>query len=77
MENENKALTESIEKLSTKVSRLASFGRSFLQGIFFGLGSVIGASIVAAILFGALNWFLHSVNSVPGLKNIETIRLQK
>ena len=77
MENENKGLSESIEKLSDKVNKLNSFGRSFLQGIFFGLGSAIGAGIIAAILISGLNWFIHSTSGVPLLKNMQNIQLQK
>jgi len=77
MENENNKLAESVEQLSASVKRTSSFRRSFFQGIFFGLGSAIGASIIAAILIGAFNWFVHSVNGVPILQNMENVRWQK
>ncbi|MFA7319538.1 MAG: DUF5665 domain-containing protein [Parcubacteria group bacterium] len=78
MEEETKILSESVDQLSVKVDKLASLWRSFLQGIFFGLGSAIGASIIAVVLFGAFNWFLHSVNSrVPALKSMENVQWQK
>ncbi len=77
MENENEILAESLEKLSANVNRASSFKRSFLQGIFFGLGSAIGAGIIAAILIGTLNWFFHSASRVPAFRNAENIWLQK
>ncbi len=77
MEDEKNNLSASVDQLSDKVKKLSSFGRSFLQGIFFGLGSAIGAGIVAAILFGALNWFIHSTSGVPLFKNLQNIQLQK
>lgn len=78
MEQETKILSESVDRLSDKVTKLTSLRRSFLQGIFFGLGSAIGASIIAAILIGTFNWFLHSVNSsVPALKSMENVQWQK
>lgn len=77
MENENDKLVASVDQLSHRVVRLSSFGRSFLQGIFFGLGSAIGASIIAAILIGAVNWFIHSTSGVPVLKNMSSVQWQK
>lgn len=77
MTDETKILSESVDQLSGKITRLNSFGRSFLQGIFFGLGSAIGAGIIAAILLGAFNWFIHSVNGVPVLRNMENVKWQK
>ncbi len=77
MENEDKNLVESVNLLSSKVTKLSSFSRSFLQGIFFGLGSAIGASIIAAILIGAINWFIHSTSGVPVLRNMPAVQLQK
>jgi len=77
MENETETLSENIDKLSGKVDKLNSFWRSFVRGLFFGLGSAIGAGVIAAILIGALNWFIHSVHGVPVLQNIESIKLQK
>ena len=77
MEKENDKLVASVNQLSDKMNRLSSFGRSFWQGIFFGLGSAIGAGIVAAIVIGALNWFIHSTRGVPVLRNMQNIQLQK
>jgi hypothetical protein len=36
---------------------------SFVRGIFMGLGSVIGATVVVAILI----WILHTLGGVPGV----------
>ncbi len=34
---------------------------SLVRGIFFGLGSVIGATLVVAVLL----WFLHTLGGLP------------
>jgi hypothetical protein len=77
MEEDMKKLNENIEKLSGKVSKLSSFRVTFLRGILFGLGSAIGAGLIAAILVGAFNWFIHSFDGVPVLKNIGSIEFKK
>ena len=77
MENENNKLLDSVDQLTNTISKTSSLGRSFWQGIFFGLGSAIGAGIIAAILIGAINWFIHSTSGVPLLRNMQNIQLQK
>jgi hypothetical protein len=36
---------------------------SFVRGIFMGLGSVIGATLVVALLI----WLLHTLGGLPGV----------
>lgn len=44
-------------------SRAQVYKINFIRGIFFGLGSVIGGTIVVALLVWALSLFVH----IPGL----------
>jgi len=55
--NKEQKLTESIEKLTKQVEQLNSLKWQFLRGIFLGVGSAAGASIIAAAIYGALMRF--------------------
>ncbi len=44
-------------------SRAQVYKMNFIRGIFFGLGSVLGGTIVVALLVWTLSLFIH----IPGL----------
>ena len=61
-------LTEEIKKLNTVINRLykkQSFMRSFVNGVFMGLGSVVGATLVVAVIV----YLLNQVNLIPVIGN--------
>ena len=60
MENEN--LTKSVDVLAENIVRVNSLKSAFFRGIFFGLGSAIGASIIAAIVIGTLTKLFYMFN---------------
>ena len=66
MENENQ-LSENIQKLTKQVEKANSFWRNLTRGVLFGIGSAIGASIIAAIIIGSLTRIIHSVKDIPGM----------
>lgn len=43
-------------------SRRRVYGMNFVRGIFFGVGSVVGGTLVVALLLAALGWLAD----VPG-----------
>lgn len=77
MEQQQEKLVDSLEKLSSKATKLNSLGWSFLRGVFFGLGSAVGAGVVAAVLWGILSWFLHSFENVPVLREMDRIEMRR
>lgn len=66
-DNEAGARESLIEELfyDLNKSRVQVYRMNFVRGIFFGLGSVIGGTIIVALLVWALSLFV----SVPGLGN--------
>ncbi|EKE25213.1 MAG: hypothetical protein ACD_5C00250G0001 [uncultured bacterium] len=62
MERDFRKLVFSIKELTNTNQKMISFGNNFLRGIFFGVGSAIGASVIAAIAIGILNRFFHTFN---------------
>lgn len=55
--------TQALEKLFVLdyISKRALYLQNFVRGIFFGLGSAVGATIVIALIA----WMLSLFNSVP------------
>jgi len=60
------SLTEALNKLEAQTRKLASFKGRFLLGLVMGLGTVIGATILVALVayiltlfakFGIFPWF--------------------
>lgn len=54
MENEKEKFEPGVEELTKSILQLSSYRVAFFRGIFFGLGSAIGASVIAAIVIGIL-----------------------
>ena len=51
-------------------NRVQIYKMNFVRGIFFGLGSVLGGTVVVAVIVWALGFFVH----VPGIGNqIQTV----
>lgn len=66
MKNENQ-LSENITELTKQIKSSNSPWRNLGRGVLFGIGSAIGASIIAAIIIGTLVRIIHSVPYVPGI----------
>lgn len=60
LDNENSARKNVIEELfyDFNRSRVQIYKMNFFRGIFFGLGSVLGGTIVVAILIWVLSFFV-------------------
>lgn len=69
------SLIESLDKLTIETNKLASFKRRFLLGLVMGLGSVIGATILVALVAYILSLFAN-FGIFPGFNEwiAETIR---
>jgi hypothetical protein len=64
MEKENQ-LAENIQELTKQIQRANSPWKSLGRGILFGIGSVVGASIIAAIVLWALTGVVNSLKDIP------------
>ena len=58
MENENK-LSENIQELTKQIESSNSPWKSLGRGMLFGIGSVIGATVIAATILGVLTKIIH------------------
>ncbi len=58
MDNE-KQLSEAVEKLTEEVKASNSVWRNFWKGMLFGIGSALGATVIAAVIVGILARVLH------------------
>lgn len=54
------------ENVNTNMKKRIIIVNNFLGGLAWGLGSVIGATVIVAILIG----LLRSVNFIPGLGDL-------
>ena len=70
MDKKIEELNQNIERLIVVAKRANSFHYVFLRGVLWGLGSVIGATIVAVIMIAILSNIIQSINDVPILNNI-------
>jgi len=66
MEKENK-LSKNIQELTKQIESSNSSWKNFGRGVIFGIGSAIGASIIAAIIIGTVAKIIHSVQGIPGV----------
>jgi len=64
---DEKRLIESLRKLTKEIERYNSSWRNLGKGVLFGIGSAIGASIIAAIIIGTLAKIIHSLKDIPGI----------
>ena len=70
MDKKIEELNQNIENLIIVIKRANSFSFVFLRGVLWGLGSVVGATIVAVIIIAILSNIIQSINDVPILNNI-------
>jgi len=74
----NVDLQNEIRLLAHQVKKQNSYVHKFLLGVVSGLGTAIGATIVASILILILSFFVRSIEDIPILKNIiESIQLDQ
>jgi len=70
MDKKIEELNQNIKDLIVVVKRANSFYYVFLRGLLWGLGSVIGATVVAVIIIAILSSAIQSINDVSILNNI-------
>lgn len=70
MDKKDKELNQNIEKLIVVLKRANSFHYVFLRGVLWGLGSVVGVTVVAVIIIAILSNIIQSINGVPILNSI-------
>lgn len=73
-ENQTKKLIKNLEELNEKLDKRNSVLYNFGLSIVKGVGSLIGATIVATILLGLLSQVASSANDIPILKNIVDVQ---
>jgi len=64
-----KGIFDNFDKLNKNLERQNSFGFTLLKGVFWGVGTVIGASIVAGILIAILHKTINTVDEIPIVGN--------
>lgn len=69
MKENNKTL----EEINNKLDKLSSFGYVFLLSIVKGVGTVIGATIVTALIIWLLSYLIKTFDSFQFLENILNI----
>lgn len=67
---ETQKLNKNIEELSARIEKSNSFWLVLLRGIAMGVGTVIGASIVAALLITILSKTIKTAQDIPILNKI-------
>lgn len=70
VEKEIKKLNKNIKELNIKVEKSISFKRNILLSIFKGFGTVIGGTIVVAILFTIVARILQYLGGFPYLQEL-------
>ena len=69
-ENEIKKLNKRLKNLKEFVDTRTSFKYNFLLSIVKGVGTVIGGTIVVAILFTILSRILNALGGFPYLQEL-------
>lgn len=63
MDRDVRQLIMSIKQLSNENRKMVSLRNNFIRGIVFGLGSAIGASVIAAIVLGIIAKFSQAIKN--------------
>lgn len=69
MEGKKDELAINIKKLDKDIVKTNSFRYVFLKGILWGVGTTLGATMVAAVIITLLSRIISSVNYIPILKD--------
>ena len=69
MDKKIEELNQNIENLIVVIKRANSFHYVFLRGVLWGLGSVVGATIIAVVIIAILSNIIQSINDIPILNN--------
>lgn len=64
MESDVRKLIRSIRELTLENRKTNSLRNNFFKGVMFGVGSAIGASVIAAIVIGFIAKFFQSVKNI-------------
>jgi Domain of unknown function (DUF5665) len=67
LENQSERLIQVLVAVEHQIARQTSLRQSFLRGALYGLGTVIGATILIAILGGAIVSTIESIKEIPFL----------
>jgi Na+/H+ antiporter NhaC len=67
---ENEKLDRRLEDISDRLDKLTSFRYNFFLSLMKGVGSVIGGTIVVALLFGVLSRALEALGGFPYLEEL-------
>jgi hypothetical protein len=59
-----------LKQIDNRLYRLTSLKWNFLMGLMRGVSTVIGATIIAGIVFGILARMISSVDSVPFINQL-------
>jgi hypothetical protein len=63
-------LTTELAKLTKQMANANSYWKIFLRGIVAGIGTALGATIIAGLLVAFLASVVDSVDDIPILNNI-------
>lgn len=70
MDKTKDELAVNIKELDKDIVRANSFHQVFVRGILWGVGTALGATIVAAIVIVILSKIINSINYIPILRDI-------
>lgn len=65
LENQSERLIQVLLAVEDQIKRQTSLKHSFLRGALYGLGTVIGATVLIAILGGAVVSTIESIREIP------------
>jgi uncharacterized protein (DUF697 family) len=78
MESDLEKINQNLEKVVRGLKQQNSMVLTFARGIVVGLGTAIGASIVAGLLISLLNITVDTLDDIPFLDSIiESVRSQQ
>ncbi len=69
-EKQEQELVQLLEKLNSNLQKEVSPVRRFIMAVIQGVGTIIGATIVAGIVLGVLSETVDSVDDIPILNKI-------